>query len=76
MKVSYEEDLANHFGLRRRCDEGNDIVLSVRIGGNAGRLLSSEILTFACRENCYGPNCGRILDRIVTVEILGSFAGC
>ncbi len=25
---------------------------------------------------CYGPNCGRILDRIVAVEILGSFAGC
>ena len=24
---------------------------------------------------CYGPNCGRIFDRIVTVEILGSVAG-
>lgn len=26
--------------------------------------------------NCYGPNCGRILDRIMTVEISGAFAGC
>ena len=33
MKVSYEERLAINFGLQRRCDEGNDIVLSVRIGG-------------------------------------------
>ena len=26
MKVSYEERLADCFGPRRRCDEGNDIV--------------------------------------------------
>jgi hypothetical protein len=49
MKVSYEERLAIDFGLRRRCDEGNDVVLSVRAGGNAGQLLSSEILTSVCR---------------------------
>ncbi len=46
MKVSYEESLANHFGLQRRCDGGNDVVLSVRAEGNAGQLLSSEISTF------------------------------
>jgi len=33
MKVSYEERLAIDFGLRRRRDEGNDVVLSVRAGG-------------------------------------------
>ena len=33
MKVSYEEELAIHFGLQRRCGEGNDPVLSVRPGG-------------------------------------------
>ncbi|MEO1617719.1 MAG: hypothetical protein AAFV88_17845 [Planctomycetota bacterium] len=33
MKASYEERLAINFGLQRRCDEGYDIVLSVRIGG-------------------------------------------
>jgi len=33
MKVSYEEGLAYHFGLQRRCDEGNNVVLSVRSGG-------------------------------------------
>ena len=33
MKVSYEERLAIDFGLRRRCGEGNDPVLSVRSGG-------------------------------------------
>ena len=49
MKVFYEESLANDFGPRRRCDEGNDIVLSVRSGGSVGRLSSSEILNFACR---------------------------
>jgi hypothetical protein len=43
MKVSYEEGLANCFGPRRRCDEGNDVVLSVRSGGHVGQLLSSEI---------------------------------
>ena len=35
MKVFYEEGPANHFRPRRRWDEGNDIVLSVRSGGNA-----------------------------------------
>ena len=49
MKVSYEERLAIDFGLRRRCDSGNNVVLSVRTGGSAGQLISSEILTFVCR---------------------------
>ncbi len=43
MKESNEEDLANHFGLRRRGDRGNNVVLSVRTEGQAGQLLSSEI---------------------------------
>lgn len=33
MKESYEEGLANHFGLQRRGDSGNNVVLSVRVGG-------------------------------------------
>ena len=33
MKVFYEEGLAYHFGLQRRCDRGNNVVLSVRLGG-------------------------------------------
>lgn len=51
MKVSYEEDLANHFGLQRRRGIGNVAALSVRAEGNVGQLLSSEILTFACRSH-------------------------
>ena len=49
MKVSCEEDLANHFGLCRRCEEGNNLVLSVRARGSVGQLSSSEILPFVCR---------------------------
>ena len=49
MKVSYEERLAIDFGLRRRCDCDNNVVLSVRAGGIAGQLLSSEIILFVCR---------------------------
>ncbi len=49
MKESYEEELANHFGLQRRGDCGNNVVLSVRAEGQAGQLLSSEIISFACR---------------------------
>ena len=49
MKVSYEESLANCFGLKQRCDEGNDIVLSVCREGSTGQLLSSEILVSVCR---------------------------
>ena len=49
MKVSYEEDLANHFVLCRRCEEGNNLVLSVRARGSVGQLSSSEILPFVCR---------------------------
>lgn len=43
MKESYEEDVANHFGLQRRGDCGNNVVLSVRAEGQAGQLCSSEI---------------------------------
>jgi len=49
MKESYEESLANDFGLQRRCDSGNNVVLSVRDEVHAGKLLSSEISIFACR---------------------------
>jgi hypothetical protein len=44
MKESYEEDLANHFGLQRRGGCGNNVVLSVRAEGQAGKPLSSEII--------------------------------
>src|SRR6056297_2434293 len=53
MKVSYEEDLAYHFGLRRRCEGGNVCALSVRAGGSVGQLMSSEIRVFGCRP-CHG----------------------
>jgi hypothetical protein len=33
MKESYEECEASNFGLQRRCDCGNNVVLSVRAGG-------------------------------------------
>lgn len=33
MKESYEECEASNFGLQRRCDCGNNVVLSVRVGG-------------------------------------------
>jgi hypothetical protein len=56
MKVSYEERLAIDFGLWRRCDSGNNVVLSVRTGGSIGQLLSSEILTFVCRPR---PDMGK-----------------
>ena len=50
MKVSYEEGLANHFGLQRRGESGDRSVLSVRAKGNAGQPLSSEITTSVCRS--------------------------
>jgi len=37
MQVSYEEDLANHFGLLQRAGIGNDAGLSVWTEGNAGQ---------------------------------------
>ena len=55
MKESYEEELANRFGLQRRGDCGNNVFLSVRAEGQAGQLLSSPLLrskqaiNFACR---------------------------
>ncbi|MFO0180302.1 MAG: hypothetical protein ACK517_00835, partial [bacterium] len=58
MRVSYEEGLANYFGLQRRGGTGDRSVLSVRAKGNAGQLLSSEI-TFSClaaaRRRLAGP---------------------
>jgi len=42
MKVSYEESLANYFGLQRRGGSGNRSVLSVRAKGNAGPTISHE----------------------------------
>ena len=50
MQVSYGEDLASHFGLQRRAGTGNGICLSVRVEGNAGQPLSSEIITSVCRS--------------------------
>jgi hypothetical protein len=50
MKVSYEEGLANNFGLQRRGGPGDRTVLSVRAKGNAGQPLSSDITTFVCRS--------------------------
>ena len=50
MQVPYEEELAIRFGLRRRCGLGNEAVLSVRLKGNAGMVLSSEITTSVCRS--------------------------
>ena len=50
MKVSYEEELATRFGLRWRGDPGNGIVLSVRLKGNTGMVLSSEITLSVCRS--------------------------
>lgn len=53
MRVSYEEGLANHFGLRRRGEDGNVLALSVRTGGSVGQLMSSEIRASGCRP-CHG----------------------
>jgi len=60
MKESYEEDLANRFGLQRRAGNGNVSGLSVRVEGYAGQLLSSEINTFVCRP-C--PDKGKAISR-------------
>jgi len=46
MQVSYEESLANDFGLQRRGRTGKRYVLSIRAKGNAGQPLSSR--SFAC----------------------------
>ena len=52
MKESYKEELAIHLVLKPYADDGNIVgVASVR--GSVGQLLSSEILTFACRS-CQG----------------------
>ena len=49
MQESYREDLASCSGLEPYADHGNVLgVASAR--GNAGRLLSSEIITSVCRS--------------------------
>jgi hypothetical protein len=49
MKESYMEALATHHGLEPYADRGNTLgVASAR--GSVGRLLSSDIFTFACRS--------------------------
>ena len=48
--MSYEEDVAIHFGLQRRAFVGNGESLSVRAEGNAGQLVSSDITKFVCRH--------------------------
>ena len=60
MKVSYEDRLATDFGFRRRCDRGNNVVLSVRTGRSTGQVLISEIL------NC------RIVPSLNQLSTLGS----
>ncbi len=49
MKESYEESIANDFGLQQWCDDGNNVVLSDCAEEIAGQLLSSEISTSVCR---------------------------
>jgi|GEM_PF-2108501 len=61
MQISYEESLANSFGLQRRGGSSHRSVLSVRAKGNAGQPLSSRFsicgvlpehggTTFVCRS--------------------------
>ena len=49
MKESYREDLASNFGLEAYAGDGN-IAGVASLRGSAGRPLSSEIITFACRS--------------------------
>lgn len=50
MKVFYEERLAYHFGLPRRCDNGNNVVLSVRSEGKRRPAIElRNQFTFVCR---------------------------
>jgi len=50
MKESYKEELAIHLGLEPYAVDGNiESVASAR--GSVGQLLSSDILTFACRSH-------------------------
>ena len=48
MQESYEEDLANHFGLELYADDGN--VMGVATEVYTGKLLSSEITHAECRH--------------------------
>jgi hypothetical protein len=49
MKESYREDPASRSGLDPYAGDG-DVAGVASVRGNAGQLLSSEILTFACRS--------------------------
>ena len=49
MKESYKEDVANHFGLDPYAAGGNSGGVAL-VRGNAGQLLSSEIITSVCRS--------------------------
>jgi len=49
MKESYREDLASNSGLEAYAGDGN-IAGVASLRGSAGRPLSSEIITFACRS--------------------------
>lgn len=61
MKVSYVESLANCYGLHRRCESGNAIVLSVRQGGKCRPAIELRNLNFRvptwslCGEGNTGP---------------------
>jgi hypothetical protein len=61
MKVSYVESLASCYGLHRRYESGNVIVLSVRQGGKRRpaielRNLNFRVLTWSlCGEGNIGP---------------------
>lgn len=46
MKVSYVESLASCYGLHRRCERGNAIVLSVRQGGERRPAIELRNLNF------------------------------
>jgi hypothetical protein len=46
MKVSYVESLASYYGLHRRCENGNGIVLSVRQGGKRRPAIELRNLNF------------------------------
>lgn len=46
MKVSYIESLASCYGLHRRCERGNAVVLSVRQGGKRRPAIELRNLNF------------------------------
>ena len=67
MKESYRENLASYSGLEPYAGYGNMAgVASAR--GNAGRMLSSEIITFACRS------CSDMEKATSTLSLIGEAA--